>query len=218
MRRRCRGSGRPGRGVCWRRGDRGCAGPGDREPLCAGAGAEIARAPDLLLDLNTVPPSVLETLPHVGQSLVKQIVVARERQPITSLDDAGSRIRGLGPSTLAQIAPYLRFERSAQSSLADSGNAHVVPRATKSRSTGKKARQSRKPKLAQSSRDLLHRRRTPGRSDAGTVFPVRIAGIPFEVRLKSGRAAVKNGRNASRLRVVRPVVGPYNAESSWRAR
>src|ERR1700677_2402383 len=66
-------------------------------------GAEIAKAPDLLLDLNTVPASVLETLPHVGQSLVRQIVAARELRPIASLDDAGSRVRGLGPSTLAQI-------------------------------------------------------------------------------------------------------------------
>ena len=76
--------------------------------------AEIVKAPDLLLDLNTVPARVLETLPHVGQSLVRQVVAARELRPLVSLDDAGSRVRGLGPVTLAQIAPYLRFEASSQ--------------------------------------------------------------------------------------------------------
>jgi Helix-hairpin-helix motif len=125
-------------------------------------GAEIVKAPDLLLDLNTVPPSVLETLPHVGQSLIRQIVAARERRPIASLDDAGSRIRGLGPSTLAQIAPYLRFEQPARPSLADSGNAAVEPRTAKPRSTGRKTTRSRKPKLASIEPRLVSRSAEPG--------------------------------------------------------
>jgi hypothetical protein len=82
--------------------------------------ATIVKAPDLLLDLNTVPPPVLGTLPHVGQSLTRQIVAARELRPITSLDDAGSRVRGLGPATIAQIAPYLRFVPSAYERIGDS--------------------------------------------------------------------------------------------------
>jgi hypothetical protein len=79
-----------------------------------GPDQNIVPAPDLRLDVNTVPAQVLETLPHVGQSLVRQLVAARDMRPFASLDDAGSRVRGLGPATLAQIAPYLRFETSAQ--------------------------------------------------------------------------------------------------------
>jgi Helix-hairpin-helix motif len=127
-------------------------------------GAEIVKAPDLLLDLNSVPPRVLETLPHVGQSLVRQIVAARELRPITSLDDAGSRVRGLGPSTLAQIAPYLRFEPSVQENLADSVTAFADPPAVKSRSTGRKAKttRSRKPKSAPLQPRLVSRLAEPG--------------------------------------------------------
>ena len=106
--------------------------------------AIIAKAPDLLLDLNTVPPPVLGTLPHVGQSLTRQIVAARELRPITSLDDAGSRVRGLGPATLAQIAPYLRFVPSAYVRIGDSAGSFddrsaVKPRRKTTRSGKRKA-------------------------------------------------------------------------------
>jgi Helix-hairpin-helix motif len=106
--------------------------------------AIIVTAPVLLLDLNTVPPPVLGTLPHVGQSLTRQIVAARELRPITSLDDAGSRVRGLGPATLAQIAPYLRFVPSAYERIGDSTGSvddrpAVKPRRKMSRSSKRKA-------------------------------------------------------------------------------
>ena len=125
-------------------------------------GAEIVKAPDLLLDLNTVPARVLETLPHVGQTLVRQVVAARERGPIVSLDDAGSRVRGLGPVTLAQIAPYLRFERSAQQQLEDSEHAFEDRPAAKPQSIGKKTTRSRKPKLAPLQPRLVSRSAEPG--------------------------------------------------------
>ena len=73
-----------------------------------------------------------------GRSLVRQVVAARELRPLVSLDDAGSRVRGLGPVTLAQIAPYLRFEASAQPELAEFEVAIVDRRAAKPRSTGRK--------------------------------------------------------------------------------
>lgn len=111
-------------------------------------GRELKKAPDLLIDLNTVPPGVLETLPHVGQSLIRQIVAARAIRPITSLDDAGRRIRGLGPSTLAQIAPYLRFEPSGPASVADLATAVESRPGANPRSSGRKTTRSRKPKSA----------------------------------------------------------------------
>jgi len=69
----------------------------------------IVAAPDLLIDLNTAPAPVLETLPHVGPTLVRQLVAARELGPLVSLEETASRVRGMGPSTVAQLRPYLRF-------------------------------------------------------------------------------------------------------------
>ena len=63
-------------------------------------GAEIVKAPDLLLDLNTVPARVLETLPHVGQTLVRQIVAAREptaHRIAATMPAAGSAVWGQSP-------------------------------------------------------------------------------------------------------------------------
>jgi hypothetical protein len=110
--------------------------------------AEIVKAPDLLLDLNTAPAHVLETLPHVGQTLVRQVVAAREEHPLVSLDDAGSRVRGLGPVTLAQIAPYLRFEPSPQPGVDDSDGVLEDRPAAKPRATRRKTKRSFKPKAA----------------------------------------------------------------------
>ncbi len=61
------------------------------------SGRAIVPAPDLLIDLNTVPAPVLETLPHVGQTLVRQLVAARELRPLASLEDTISRVRGSVP-------------------------------------------------------------------------------------------------------------------------
>jgi hypothetical protein len=127
-----------------------------------GSDAEIVKAPDLLLDLNTVPPHVLETLPHVGQSLSRQVVAARELRPLTSLDDAGRRVRGLGPITLAQIAPYLRFEASPQRGVDDSeGVLHDRP-AEKPQAARRKTTRTRKPKLAPIQPRLVSRSQEDG--------------------------------------------------------
>ena len=119
--------------------------------------AVIVKAPDLLLDLNTVPPPVLGTLPHVGQSLTRQIVAAREMRPITSLDDAGSRVRGLGPATLAQIAPYLRFMPSAYERIGASAGSFDDRPAVKPRSPRRKTIRSSKRKAAPSPSRLIVR-------------------------------------------------------------
>jgi Helix-hairpin-helix motif len=121
------------------------------------ADAMIVKAPDLLLDLNTVPPPVLGTLPHIGQSLTRQIVAARELRPITSLDDAGSRVRGLGPATLAQIAPYLRFVPSAYERFGDSAGSFDDRPPVKARSPRRKTVSSSKRKAAPSAPRLIVR-------------------------------------------------------------
>ncbi len=70
----------------------------------------FAVAPILVLDPNSAPPQVLEALPTLGPTLVRRWVVARAERRFSSLADARRRVRGLGPASLAQIAPYLRFE------------------------------------------------------------------------------------------------------------
>jgi hypothetical protein len=42
--------------------------------------------------------------------MVKRIVAARETAPFQSLDDLDTRVRGIGPATLAALSPFLQFE------------------------------------------------------------------------------------------------------------
>src|SRR5262249_31780789 len=65
-----------------------------------------ARIPELRLDANSVPPGVLTALPHIGPALVDRWVKARQERPFRSLDDARTRVRGMGAATFAQIAPF----------------------------------------------------------------------------------------------------------------
>jgi competence protein ComEA len=72
--------------------------------------APIGVARNLVLDANTAPPQVLSALPTLGPTLVGRWAAARAERPISSLDDARRRVRGLGPASLARLAPYLRFK------------------------------------------------------------------------------------------------------------
>ena len=78
----------------------------------------------------------------------RQLVAARDVRPLASLDDAGSRVRGLGPATLARIAPYLRFEPSAQMGLEALENPPDDRPTVKPRASRRKTTRSRKPKSA----------------------------------------------------------------------
>jgi len=65
--------------------------------------------PRLILDPNTAPPEILTALPGLGPGLVRNWIAAREEHPFRSLDDLERRVRGIGPATLARIAPYLEI-------------------------------------------------------------------------------------------------------------
>jgi DNA uptake protein ComE-like DNA-binding protein len=78
-------------------------------------GKEFAAAPNLVLDGNSAPPQVMQALPTFGPAMVRRWVAARTERPFSSLDDARRRVRGLGPASVPQIAPYLRFESSSVS-------------------------------------------------------------------------------------------------------
>src|SRR5271165_490119 len=72
--------------------------------------------PVLVIDPNTAPASVLEALPHVGPSLVKQLIEQREIRPFGSTADLRRRVRGFGPVTLARLAPHLRIAARSEAS------------------------------------------------------------------------------------------------------
>jgi competence protein ComEA len=105
-------------------------------------GVAIVAAPTLRLDANSAPPQVLGALPHLGPALVRQFVRARESRPLESLEDAGRRVRGLGPGTRAQLAPHLRFEPVARGGLGHAeGLARVAQPRVRRRMTAPLAKQ-----------------------------------------------------------------------------
>jgi competence protein ComEA len=71
-------------------------------------GTEGRALPALVVDPNTAPPAVLAALPRLGPSLVHRIVAARDESPFQSLDDLDARVRGIGPTTVTALRPYLR--------------------------------------------------------------------------------------------------------------
>jgi competence protein ComEA len=75
--------------------------------LGSGTRRAYQAVPVLVVDPNTVPPGVLGALPHVGPALVKRLVEQREIRPFDSTADLRRRVRGLGPATLARLAPHL---------------------------------------------------------------------------------------------------------------
>ncbi|GAC1464374.1 MAG: hypothetical protein NVSMB9_02970 [Isosphaeraceae bacterium] len=75
------------------------------------AGSRV-QDPSLVVDLNHVPPQVLRALPRLGAVLTARIVAERERRPFISPADLDHRVRGVGPSTVAALRPYLRFSRA----------------------------------------------------------------------------------------------------------
>ena len=100
----------------------------------------LRRCRSLRLDPNTVPPEVLAALPHVGSGLVDRWVKAREERPFRSLEDARARVRGLGPATLDQIAPYFDFP--------DGPAARTRSRQSRANCAGSTGRQSRESTFA----------------------------------------------------------------------
>jgi competence protein ComEA len=74
-----------------------------------GAGAVCNVTPRLVIDPNTAPPVVLGALPHVGPSMVRKLVEQRELRPFASMEDMRRRVRGLGPATMARLAPHLQI-------------------------------------------------------------------------------------------------------------
>jgi competence protein ComEA len=90
--------------------------------LAASLGGSSAKGPspavlDLVLDPNTAPAEVLAALPRFGPAMTERMVAARDERPFSSLEDLQDRVRGVGPVTLARLAPHLRIEPVTKSDL-----------------------------------------------------------------------------------------------------
>lgn len=68
----------------------------------------------LVLDVNTATPEALAVLPHIGPTLARRIAEARAEGPFRSKEDLAARVRGIGPATLARIAPHVRVGADAE--------------------------------------------------------------------------------------------------------
>jgi len=81
-----------------------------RDVRCDGVGPPLRGPARLLfglrLDPNRASPESLEVLPGIGPGRAAAIVAERQRRPFASLADL-RRVRGIGPVTLARIAPWL---------------------------------------------------------------------------------------------------------------
>ncbi|MFI5455892.1 MAG: ComEA family DNA-binding protein [Isosphaerales bacterium] len=122
----------------------------------------IVAAPKLKLDPNTAPPQVLGTLPQVGPTLVRQLVLARQDGPFTSLEDIRSRVRGVGPATLEQLAPYLRFESATAFRPDQLASSHGDRPGKKPRARVRKKPRSPTPAPARAQTQLVAQTAEPG--------------------------------------------------------
>jgi hypothetical protein len=113
------------------------------------ASGDDAASSNLVLDPNTAPPEALAALPHLGPTLARRLAEARAERPFRSLEDLQSRVRGIGPVTLAQITPYLRVEPLREldartiASIDDGPSAGVPPRGASRKPPRGKTRKSK---------------------------------------------------------------------------
>jgi hypothetical protein len=99
----------------------GCPEPRERESRagltrqvrCDGEGPPLRGPARLLfgqrLDPNRASAASLQVLPGIGPARASAIVEARRLRPFASVADL-RRVRGIGPVTLARIAPWLAVE------------------------------------------------------------------------------------------------------------
>lgn len=72
--------------------------------------SEPARGVSRLIDLNTASAAELDLLPGIGPALAARIIEDRAAHgPFRSLDDL-DRVSGIGPKTVAKLAPFAKAE------------------------------------------------------------------------------------------------------------
>ncbi len=83
-------------------------------------------AKGFVIDPNTVPPPVLMALPRLGPTIVGRIVEAREERPLESPIDLQTRVKGIGPATIASLEPFLRFEADSRNPVEWTGSPEMT--------------------------------------------------------------------------------------------
>jgi competence protein ComEA len=103
------------RAACDAPAELAAAGGHTRAVTCAG-GAPLRGPARLLyglpLDPNRADAATLEALPGIGATRAEAIVAGRAQSPYRSVGELG-RVPGIGPVTLARIAPFLSVEEGA---------------------------------------------------------------------------------------------------------
>lgn len=83
---------------------------------------------DVRIDINRAGVAEMQLLPGIGEALAQRIVDDRDRHgPFPSVDGL-ARIHGIGPRTVAQVAPFAYAGEAAASSREDFGQAAAEPR------------------------------------------------------------------------------------------
>jgi competence protein ComEA len=133
---------------------------------------KVAEPPEFVLEVNHAPRRALAALPHLGPTLANRLVEARAERPFASLEEVRARVRGIGPVTLARIAPHLRIEdepgpkaRSQDLASARSDRPSELPRASR-----RKVTRARRPASTPSQPRLL-----AGAQGADTQPPFTVA-------------------------------------------
>lgn len=75
------------------------------------ATARKAAQPAALVDLDTAPAELIETLNGVGPALAKRIAADRDSFGAFGSIEALERVRGVGPALAAKLAPQVTFSR-----------------------------------------------------------------------------------------------------------
>jgi competence protein ComEA len=71
------------------------------------AGAGTVHLPAFRVDLNSAGAGELSLLPGIGEGLAEEIIAERAAHgPFTGIHDL-ERVRGIGPATVARIAPFV---------------------------------------------------------------------------------------------------------------
>lgn len=121
--------------VAWNRADSAAAVPAElsertRRLIRSDSAAAVPLAPGERIDPNRASAEELRRLPRVSAALAERIVAYRgARGPFRSLADLDS-VSGIGPATLARIAPSITLPASAPTSAAASSAAVPQPAAT----------------------------------------------------------------------------------------
>lgn len=66
---------------------------------------------DGLVNINTAPQEVLETLPGIGAVKAQEIIKYRSQQPFGSIEDLDN-VHGIGPKTLENLRPHVTVDPS----------------------------------------------------------------------------------------------------------